>query len=169
MAQSKPSILTTWKKLTLKNNDFIPKILSNVKTILFQHFLIVFNYDGSDSEKIVAFDLKENQWLPVNLNGDKLELNWASSICSYGNHAIVIYGTSADRKESILNLLSISKDSNGIEIYHDRISFQSTLLRDGHSANISSDIMYLIGGWRHDQWIQTIDYINLSKMYFLTN
>ena len=112
----KKGILATWEKVSLKDDTFVPKISSSIKTILFQHFFIVFDYCGADSEKIVAFDLKENHWLPAKLSGDKLDLDSRSSICSYGDHAIIIFGSSTDEKESFLDVLSFRKDSNGNRI-----------------------------------------------------
>jgi len=107
------SLMVTWEKVALREETFVPKIFGTVKTVQLRHFLIVFNFNGKESERIHAFDLKQKQWLQTKLIGDKLSLNSHSSVCLYNENTIVIFGTSSDEKEDILGILSFNNDSNG--------------------------------------------------------
>jgi len=82
-----------------------------VKTLLLQHFLIVFNYLGGPLDLIIAFDLKEKEWLRMKIRGDLLTLREESSVCRYDNQAVILFGN--DGKEDILSILSFKKVFNG--------------------------------------------------------
>ncbi len=99
--------MVTWENVPLQDKSFIPKIINPVRTILLQHYLVVFNDNGDSSEKIVFFDLKEKQWLKVKLSGDSYNPSAGSSICLSDNKTIVMFG--ADSKEDILSVLSFSR------------------------------------------------------------
>ncbi len=107
------SIMVTWENVPLQDRSFIPKITNPVRTLLLEHYLVVFNDNGDSSEKITFFDLKEKQWLRVKLAGDAYNPSAGSSICLSDNNAIVMFG--ADTKEDILSVLSFSRgDGRGL-------------------------------------------------------
>jgi len=153
--------MVTWDYVPLKDQTFIPRIGGTAKSILLQHYFIVFNDSGTFTEQIVVFDLKEKQWLKVKLNGDYLNLKEGLSICLYDNSTIVMFGT--DGTEDVLSLLSFNRGFDGsqisclaflinistgkeVQIYHDLTRLQNRLLKSYHSASIFDDQMYLYGG-----------------------
>ena len=111
--------MITWERIPLADKTFVPKIYGSsipVKSVQLQHFLILFNPCGKSSERIVVFDLKENKWLKVRLEGDYLELGESSSVCSYDNSTVIIFGASSGGNEDILSLLSFCRGNDCLEL-----------------------------------------------------
>ena len=106
--------MMTWESLSLTNKTFISKISETAKTVLLQHYLIIFNFSFSPSEQIAVFDLREKQWLKVKLDGDHFDLKDGSSVCLYDNENVVVFGT--DGKQDLLSVLSFSRDFDGRHI-----------------------------------------------------
>ena len=107
------SLMITWENIPLKDKSYIPKIYYCVKTVLLQHFLIVFNCSGKLSELIFTFDLNEKRWIRTKFYGDEYYLENDPSFCLYDNETIVMFGTSQNPKEDILGILSLNKGYHG--------------------------------------------------------
>ena len=108
-SKDSPCLLANWEKLSLTPPSFSLTLFENIKTVLFQHFLIVFNCENR-YQKILAFDLKKNQWLRTTVVGDEFGSKPNFSICLYDNNTVILFG--ARGQEGILQSLFFQMDSN---------------------------------------------------------
>jgi len=125
--------MVTWEKISLTDKTFIPQIpqFHDAKSVQLQHYLLLFHCYAKQSEVIVVFDLKENKWLKVRLNGDDFDFRFGSSACFYDNNTIVTFGPSSDPKEDVLSILSFSKGSDCLKTYCSSLN-SSPSHRDSH-------------------------------------